>query len=70
MNAIVSGLSLAASLIFGVLTVIFILSGLRQLYKPGGGGARGILFITLLSLVTGALVLVQLVGVVSQIAPN
>jgi hypothetical protein len=66
-NAIVSGLSLAASIIFGTLTVAFILNGLRQLYKRRGGGAREIVVVTLLSLLTGVLILVQLADVLNQI---
>ncbi len=70
MNAILNGLSLGASLLFGALTVIFILSGLRRLYKRGGQGARVMVVITLLSVLTGALVVWQLVDVVNQLAPH
>jgi hypothetical protein len=67
-NAIVCGLSLGASLILGVVTVGYILAGLRRLYRRGGGGVRDIGIVAALSQLTGALILVQLAGVVSQIA--
>jgi hypothetical protein len=70
MNAILGGLSLAVSLLFGVLTVAFIFNGLRRLYKGKGGGARDVLFVTLLSLLTGVLIVVQMLDVVNQITSH
>jgi hypothetical protein len=70
MSDILNVIVLVASLICGVLTIIFILNGLRRLYQGSKGGAQTLVFIALLSLITGALVLWQLVDVVNQLAAN
>jgi hypothetical protein len=70
MSSIFTFSVLVASLVCGVLTIIFILNGLRQLYRGSKGGAIRVIFITLLSLVTGVLVTWQLVDVVTQLAAN
>jgi hypothetical protein len=58
---------LIASVVFGGLTVLFVIGGLRKLYTGARPRARGLLAATACSVITGILMVYELVSSVQAL---